>query len=75
MKRARTIAEFFILQWLESRNLDVRYVDLEFITNHRARVTDCNNDTMVVAYDEDDHYVYLENDETPAGGAARESGI
>lgn len=66
MKKARTIAEFFIFQWLESRNFDIRYVDLEFITNHRARITDCNNDTMVVAYDEDDHYVYLTEDETPA---------
>lgn len=74
MKKARTIAEFFILQWLERNNLDTRYIEVEFVTSHRARVTDCNNDAMIVVYDDVDQCVYLDEDETPGAATPRESG-
>ena len=58
IKGAKTIAEYAIRKWLQDQNFVMSYFNLE-VKGNEGILTDKNNDTMTLVYDNASNTVYV----------------
>lgn len=64
IKGAKTIAEYAVKKWLLEQGFVVEYFSLSMEEN-RGTLTDGNNDTLTLVYDNDSKSVKVEGREIP----------